>query len=199
MPKPRPSTTGYPFAYLREMPDYTVIDESVFSPIPVSNDVRSVDLAHDETEFGALLDRWAARLIAESPSLSEDKMQLGAKEILEHETTHGRAARIAGFSIVKYAILYTELELRQRIFLKTRTYKEYPLWMPVTVPLSPEKGITKLALASIIAAPHDLSPSDSYQLHMLGYLGARDVCDRVVDHNTINPANQLMAPQSVVR
>ena len=55
--------------------------------------------------------------------------------------------------------------------------------------------LTKIGLASVVAAPIDLSPGDIDQINAMGYEGALDIADRVHRHNNEN-ATPLMVPLS---
>ena len=53
-------------------------------------------------------------------------------------------------------------------------------WRPAVRQAGPIDRITKLASASIVAAPVNLSDGDLGRLHALGYKGREDVAQRIM-------------------
>lgn len=99
---------------------------------------------------------------------------------VQHEIQHGRAARLAGFSLGLYSLGTWESENSLD-------------WQVAHAALKPTRVLTKLGLASIVAAPERLSSGDHQSLERLGYVGVDDVAERVIAHNAI-ARDSLLVP-----
>lgn len=183
------------FEGLRDKPDASVIDGEEFMSLPVLLGADT-NYADDEAGFKALMDDWVAQLLDNGVPLSHIRESIDIDEALSHERAHRDAALIGGFSVVKYAVFTSLREDAIKLpFFKTVINRAYNI-RPAIIPLFPERDITKLAMASIIAAPEYLSDGDMAQLESMGYEGAGDVAERVIRHNQTSDTTPLMVPLS---
>ena len=90
---------------------------------------------------------------------------------ISHEEEHAAAARAVGFTKTAYGFA-PQMDPFGVI--------PYPLGVQLFMhPLAPSRPVTKLGLATILAAPASPSPGDLAQLQAMGYQGAADVAARV--------------------
>jgi len=162
----------------RYAPDNHVIDRS-FEVVP------SLPITSIESSMVDNLDELEDILIAFSERFRSALNPERIYSKVEHEHSHGIAAHLAGFSVIKYGVAYFESDSGSVD------------WVVRTTPLHPTRDVTKLSFASIVAAPFKMSLSDREQLDFLGYKSAWDVARKVIAHNKANPKTTLKIPESV--
>ena len=153
----------------RCLPDTAIIDSGPYmgdSSLPRGDNITLVSDLPSLQQMADFFREDAAELCG----VVMDKPEVDAH--VQHETQHGRAAPAAGFQTVYYGLWVME-------------HEEYLDFQFAHYPRDPIRPITKLAMASIVAAPEVLSPSDRSQLAAMGYAGADDVAERILAHNEI--------------
>lgn len=171
----------------RELDDTTIFDRLYLESddYVVPNDFNTLpDMPEGTLIFDALEDFSDALRahFGRYPSLEPTQVQ----QKINHEAAHALAAKAAGFSIVVYGLSIV------------KDVNGYPRKSRFHVsPLLPERDITKLALASIAAAPAKPSGKDLSALGLMGYSGVQDVAERVIEHNKLSPDLALRLPSGV--
>lgn len=93
-----------------------------------------------------------------------------------HETAHKAAADSVGFRHSVFQLTITESRISRLPTSRARFS-----WIPSSSQAGPLGSVTKLAFASILAAPHQLSAGDSACLTAMGYLGKEDIASRIAN------------------
>jgi hypothetical protein len=93
---------------------------------------------------------------------------------VRHEQEHAAAALAAGFTKVRYGLFVrrTRREVPGGVDVQTD-------WRMMLEHAAPSGPVTKLAYASIVAAPARLSAGDAEALRDMGYRDAADVARRI--------------------
>src|SRR6185312_11654529 len=93
---------------------------------------------------------------------------------IAHEAEHADAALAVGFSRVRYGLgEWVERRMEGDVLAVTTR------WQVMVFHVAPVRPVTKLAYASIVAAPACLSAGDAQALVDMGYRDAAEVADRL--------------------
>lgn len=103
----------------------------------------------------------------------------------DHEVEHATAAYTVGMTIVRYGFALWDEGPTSR-------------WQFSITHAAPDRPVTKLAYASIVAAPSRLSLGDERALTEMGYTGVSDVSDRIGAFNA-TAERRLPVPASARR
>jgi hypothetical protein len=97
-----------------------------------------------------------------------------------HETDHKARVDFVGFEHSAFSLTLVDSRVRQIDTpagpLRTVEFA----WRAAVEAAGPLGKVTKLALASIAAAPHKLSDGDAACLNAMGYTGQQDVANRIM-------------------
>jgi hypothetical protein len=148
------------YAALRDLPDYAMVDVSAeFSDVPHA-------IGYADSPAGLL--PIIRAIPASYPAATEAHLAMLEAEIL-HEAEHAAAASALGCSS-RFCITMTPLP--------GGGVHARPCHSCVS-----SRPLSKLALASITAAPSRLSPDDLADLRDMGYRDADDVAERIREFN----------------
>lgn len=104
---------------------------------------------------------------------------------LEHEAAHGQAAKAVGFMGLNYGLS-----------IKVSTPSGRPTWNLFHAYHSPVEPPTKLALASVTAAPLEPSQADKAKVQQFGYESVQEVAKRIEAYNARGNGRPLPLPLS---
>lgn len=99
---------------------------------------------------------------------------------INHESLHAKAAPLAGYNYARMGVVITRSVLPSRWNpLRTRRVELRPFHI-----IGEPTGVTKLGIASVIAAPDMLSDGDKLKLEAMGYNSPDDVARRIVERDS---------------
>lgn len=118
-----------------------------------------------------------------------DTEPAGWENSVTHEMQHAVAARAAGYTDIRYGL---------------SVWRNHPatgltMWQPRMACHVPQRPVTKLALASVYAAPDTPSDTDLETLRAAGYDGIADVAARIAARNRETTTRPLVMPPSCHR
>ncbi len=101
-------------------------------------------------------------------------------EHILHEKAHKQAADGAiGFRQSVYGLVVTGSSIRKTPVANGTMVEASFNWRPFCQQAGPLGEVTKLAVASIVAAPDEISEGDSARLIAMGYQGQEDIAQRI--------------------
>ena len=162
---------------LVDLPDNAVLEdwysEELFPTLP--NEVRAVNVEEFAMAYKAL------GRIHHGINRREVNRQIA------HEIAHKANADFIGFRQSVFGLRITESIARRGIFGPTRFS-----WRPYAEQAGPISAVTKLSIASVVAAPRILSDGDAARLNAMGYEGQADVANRIMNATH----SRLLLPES---
>lgn len=163
-----------------ELSDRDLVDYEEDLPVAAPNVVRAATLDELLMVYDALgrihhgIDQW---------KIDKD---------ISHEKRHKAAADRIGFRHSVHEVQLTESR-------ETPTPQGLAIqfgWRPSVRQAGPINGVTKLASASIVAAPANLSDGDLARLNAMGYEGQDDVAQRIMTATDPQLASLLLPEHS---